>query len=374
MASKGKTVAVESSGEDIEIRKPSRLRGPLMLAAPILVIIGAAYFYLTGGRYESTENAQLQSGMVSVASGINGRISAIQVSENQFVRQGQILFTIAPETYQASVAEAEAQLSDARTEIASKQADYLQSQSDTAAAEAKLAFAQGEAARQKSLLDEGISSRSQYDAAVMEMRTARDAIAAARARSASLAAELSGSVGAPADVQPDVRRAAAQLQKARNALNDTVLRATQDGVVTKVHQVQVGNYVTQGRPLFMLTGTKYWVVANFKENQLKNMKVGQPATIKIDAFPDHELKGHVASFSPGTGNSFSILPAENATGNWVKVVQRLPVEIAIDSIPQGLNLHMGLSAEVEVDTGHKRHLFGPDEDAPVPPATGKARK
>lgn len=355
-------MAVESSGEDTEIRKPSRLRGPLMLAAPVLVLVGAAYFYLTGGRYEGTENAQIQAGIVSVASGINGRISSIQVSENQFVRKGQILFTIDPNSYQASVDEAEAQLSDARTEIGSQQADYQQSLSEIGAAEARLAFAQGEAARQKSLLDEGISSRSQYDAAVMEMRTARDAIAAARARSASLAAALSGQVGAPADVQPDVRRAAAQLAKARNALNDTVVRASQDGVVTKVHQLQVGNYVTQGRPLFMLTGTKFWVVANFKENQLSHMRVGQPASVKVDAFPDHELKGHIASFSPGTGNSFSILPAENATGNWVKVVQRLPVEIAIDEIPQGLNLHMGLSAEVEVDTGHKRHLFGPDED------------
>ena len=116
----------------------------------------------------------------------------------------------------------------------------------------------------------------------------------------------------------------------------------------------------------MLAGTNFWVEANFKENQLANMRVGQPATITIDAYSGVNLKGHVASFSPGTGNSFSILPAENATGNWVKVVQRLPVEIALDEVPQGLPLHAGLSAEVEVDTGHKRHLFGADTPASVP--------
>jgi membrane fusion protein (multidrug efflux system) len=120
----------------------------------------------------------------------------------------------------------------------------------------------------------------------------------------------------------------------------------------------------------MLTGTRFWVQANFKENQLRYMRVGQPALVKIDAFPDRKLKAHVASFSPGTGNTFSILPAENATGNWVKVVQRLPVEVAIDEVPADLPLHAGLSVEVDVDTGHQRHLFGAD----TPPYSPRANK
>jgi membrane fusion protein (multidrug efflux system) len=168
-----------------------------------------------------------------------------------------------------------------------------------------------------------------------------------------------------------VRRAASQLDKARLSLRDTVVRAPQDGVVTRVHQLQVGNYVTAGRTVFMLTGTRFWVQANFKENQLRYMRVGQPAEVTIAAFPDHPLKAHIASFSPGTGNSFSILPAENATGNWVKVVQRLPVEVALDELPEGLPLHTGLSVDVEVDTGHQRHLFGPDTPPYAPKAGGR---
>jgi membrane fusion protein (multidrug efflux system) len=252
------------------------------------------------------------------------------------------------------------------------QADYQEALSQVAAAEARYKLAQTEAARQQSLVKEGISSRAQYDAAITEVRTARSAIAAAQAKAESLRASLSGNVNAPVDQQPEVRKAASQLAQARIDLRDTVVRAPKDGIVTRVNQLQVGNYVQPGRPVFMLTGKRFWVQANFKENQLRYMRVGQPATIKIDAYPDYELKGHVESFSPGTGNSFSILPAENATGNWVKVVQRLPVQIVIDKAPAELPLSTGLSVEVEVDTGHERKLFGPDKP-PTTPSANKAK-
>lgn len=355
-------------------RKRRRIRGVLMLAAPVVVIIGVLWFYLTGGRYESTENAQLQTGMVAVSSSVPGKVTSVEVTENQLVRTGQILFTVNADTYNANVSESEAELAQARVSVAAKRADYIASLSAIGSEEAKLAFAKSEVERQSALLKEGISSRTQYDAAVREVRTAAANIDAAKARSESLKAALAGNVSGGPDSQPAVRKAAAVLQQSRIALNDSIIRAPLDGIVTKVHQLQPGNYVTPGKPVFMLTGTRYWVVANFKENQLRYMRVGQPATVKIDAFPDYELKGHVASFSPGTGNAFSILPAENATGNWVKVVQRLPVEIAIDEVPQGLPLHMGLSVEVTVDTGHKRHLFGADEQpAPQPASKSVAR-
>ncbi|MEZ5737495.1 MAG: HlyD family secretion protein [Novosphingobium sp.] len=361
-------------GESLATITPRRrrLRGILMLAAPVIVVIGALYFYLTGGRYESTENASLQTGMVAISPSVSGKVVSIEVSENQRVRKGQVLFRIASDSYEAAVAEAEAELADARTDIGSMQADYQEALSDVRAAEARHAYARNEAARQRSLLEEGISSRAQYDSAATEARTAKDAIAAARAKAESLQASLSGNVQGPVDRQPDVRRAAAKLASARVDLRDTVVRASQDGIVTRVNQLQVGNYVQPGRPVFMLTGLNYWVQANFKENQLRYMRVGQPATIEIDAYPDHELKGHVESFSPGTGNSFSILPAENATGNWVKVVQRLPVQIAIDEAPPEIPLSTGLSVEVEVDTGHKRNLFGADTP-PYSPNSNKAK-
>ena len=137
-----------------------------------------------------------------------------------------------------------------------------------------------------------------------------------------------------------------------------MVHAAQDGIVTKVNQLQVGSYVAASKPVFTLAGTKLWVEGNFKEDQLAHMRVGQRATFRVDAFPDLKLTGRLASFSPGTGNSFSLLPAENATGNWVKVVQRLPVEFSIDQLPRDVPLHAGLSVEVTVDTGYERHLFG----------------
>jgi len=360
------------SAVDAEITsadRRARLRMPLLLAAPVVLVIAILYFYLTGGRYESTDNSSLQTGQVAITANVSGTVIAVEVNENQVVKPGQVLFRINPDKFETAVAEAAGQLAAARANVGSLRADYSENAADLAAAEARLAYAQGEAARQKSLLREGISSQAQYDQAVLDVRTAREAIGAARAKTESVRATLSGNVDAPADSQPAVQQALAAYRRARLALGDTVVRAPQEGVATRVHQLQVGSYVTASRPVFVMTGTRFWVQANFKENQLRYMRVGQPATVDIDAFPGRELKAHVASFSPGTGNSFSLLPAENASGNWVKVVQRLPVEIALDEIPRDLPLHAGLSADVTVDTGHRRHLFGADTPptSPGPP-------
>jgi len=351
-------------------RRP-RLRAFLMIGGPLLVLLVAAWFYVTGGRYESTENASLQTGMVAISASVPGTVISVEVKENQRVKKGDVLFRIKPSSFEAAVAEAEAALADARTDVGSLRADIAEAQSDVNAAQARYDYARSEATRQRSLLDEGIASRAQYDAANTQARTARDAIAAAQAKVASLRAQMSGGTG---EAQPEVRKAASKLAKAKIDLKDTVVRAPQDGVVTRVNQLQVGNYVTPGRPVFMMTGLKFWVQANFKENQLRYMREGQPATIEIDAYPDHELKGRVESFSPGTGASFSILPAENATGNWVKVVQRVPVQIALDEVPADLPMAAGLSVEVTVDTGHQRHLFGPDTDEPPAPAKNTGAK
>jgi membrane fusion protein, multidrug efflux system len=366
------SIAIQDDSLPDVPRQRRRLRRILMLAAPVVVLIGGLYFYLNGGRYETTDNASLQTGMVAVSASVSGKVVAIEVTENQRVRRGDVLFRISPDGFETAAAAAEAQLASARTDIGAKQADYQEALSQVRAAEARAAYSRNEAARQGSLVKEGISSRAQYDQALTQARTARDAVAAAQAKAESLRASLAGDVGGPVDAQPAVRQAASQLESARIALRDTVVRAPQDGIVTRVHQLQVGNYVTAGRTVFMLSGTRFWVQANFKESQLRYMRAGQPAMVEIDAFPDHKLKARVASFSPGTGNSFSILPAENATGNWVKVVQRLPVEIALDEVPADLPLHSGLSVEVVVDTGHQRHLFGPDTPPYSPRAAANA--
>ena len=340
--------------------RKARLRKPLLLAAPVVVLLVALYFYVTGGRYESTDNASMQSGLVSVTPSISGPVIAVEVRDNQQVRTGQVMFRIDPAPYQTAVREAEAQLAGARADVAALQANFRQSQSEIQAAEDRMTFAEREARRQKELMAEGISSQAQYDQAVLEARSARQAIAGAQQRAESIRASLSGNVDPPLAAQPAVARAQAALQRAQIDLGHTVVRAAQAGTVAKVSQLQVGDYVSAGRAVFTLVGERVWVEANFKENQLRYMRLGQPATVRVDAFPDRELRAQLTSFSPGTGNSFALLPAENATGNWVKVVQRLPVEFTLLDVPKDIPLHAGLSAEVTVDTGHQRHIFGPD--------------
>lgn len=341
----------------------SRLRLPLLLAAPILAIAIGLFVYLSGGRYQSTDNGYVKAGLVPVAASVSGPVVAVMVHNNQRVRAGDILFRIDPAPFQAAVDEAAADLANARTQVSSLRANYREGEAGLAAARARLAYAEREAARQKSLLAEGISSQNQYDQAVLAAQTARQQIQTSVQQNAGVAATLTGSVDAPTAAQPAVQRAEAALERARLNLGYTVVRAAQDGIVTKVDQLQRGSYVTAAKPVFTLAGTRLWIEGNFKEDQLDHMRVGQRATFHVDAFPDLKLTGRLTSFSPGTGNSFALLPAENATGNWVKVVQRLPVEFSIDRLPQNVPLHAGLSVEVTVDTGYRRHLFGGDAAA-----------
>lgn len=352
-------------GVDEPSRRKRNLRTPLLLAAPIVAIILGIFFYLSGGRYQETDNGYLQSGLTSVSANVSGPVIAIAVKNNDRVKTGQVLFRLDPAPYQAAVDEAAAALADARAQVGSLRANYRQGEASLEAGRAKLAYAIREAARQKALLAEGISSQNQYDQAVLAAQTARQEIATSVQQNAGVAATLAGSVNTPTEDQPAVKRARAALERAQLNLDYTTVRAAQDGIVTKVNQLQVGSYVSASKPVFTLAGTRIWVEANFKEDQLNHMRVGQRATFKVDAFPDLELTGRVASFSPGTGNSFALLPPENATGNWVKVVQRLPVELSIDRLPPGVPLHAGLSVDVSVDTGYTRHLFGKGTTAPA---------
>jgi membrane fusion protein (multidrug efflux system) len=345
-------------GVDTPSPRSRRLRKPLLLAAPIVAVVLGLFFYLSGGRYQETDNGYLQSGLVPVSASVSGPVVSIAVVNNQRVRAGDILFRIDPEPYQATVDEAAAELAAARTQVSSLRASYHEGEASLQAGRDKLAYAEREAARQKALLAEGISSQNQYDQAVLAAQTARQQIQTSIQQNVGVAATLTGNVAAPTERQPGVQRAQAALERARLNLGYTVVRAAQDGIVTKVNQLQLGSYVSASKPVFTLAGTRLWVEGNFKEDQLNHMRIGQRATFRVDAFPDLKLTGRVASFSPGTGNSFSLLPAENATGNWVKVVQRLPIEFSIDALPRDIPLHAGLSVEVEVDTGHERHLFG----------------
>ena len=355
----GERVPDEGAGTEPAPQSDRRnLRRTLFIIGPIVALLVALALYLHGGRYQSTDNAYVQSEKVGITANVSGNVIAVMVHDNQHVRAGDVLFRIDPAPFQAAVAEAEAKLTSARSEIRTARANYGSGASDLKAAQDKLHFAQREAARQKELLAEGISSQAQYDNAVLAATTAAQQIQTIRQQNAGIAASLGGSLNGSLDANGTVRAAQAALDRARLNLQWTLVRAPQAGIVTKVDQLPVGAYVAASRPVFTLVGERLWVEANFKENQLNYMRLGQRATVKVDAFPGLTLTGRVASFSPGTGNSFALLPAENATGNWVKVVQRLPVEIALDKIPTDVPLHAGLSADVSVDTHHHRSLFG----------------
>jgi len=345
-----------------------RLRLPLMIGGPVLAVIVVGIIYLTGGRYEATDDAYVQTASVAVSSNVSGRVLEVDVHDNQAVHKGDVLFRIDAEPFRIAVEEAEAQLSGARLQIESLKASYRQRQAELASARETLDYQTRETDRQKKLLVSGISSQLQVDRAVHALEGARTELAAAQQRVSGVVADLGGDPNIEADHHPTVQHAQAVLDRAKLNLSYTVIQASMDGVVTRVEQLQPGTYITASSAVFALVvANDTWIEANFKENQLAHMRVGQKVEVKVDSYPGKTFEGTVASVSPGTGSQFSLLPAENATGNWVKVVQRLPVRIELHNLDPAYPLQGGLSANVNVDTQHERHLFGADT-APAPAA------
>jgi membrane fusion protein (multidrug efflux system) len=325
-----------------------RWRWPLMLGGPLLITAIVGYFIVTAGRFQSTDDAYVQAARVPISASIGGRVVELDVKENQHVAAGQVLFRLDVNDYAATLDQAKAQLASARLQVLALQAAYALQQANLKTAIGTAAYADREAARQKALLDAGVTSRDQYELAVHNADVAHHDVASAQQQVAQALANLGGT-GLTVDSHPSVQQARALVDKASINVGDGTVSSPQSGVVTRVEELQVGSYVNAAQTLFWLVSGKPWVEANFKEDQLAHMRVGQPVTIKVDAVAGHSFRGHVESFSPGSGQAFSPLPAQNATGNWVKVVQRLPVRIAFDETPPDMAGRAGLSAVVTVD-------------------------
>jgi membrane fusion protein (multidrug efflux system) len=331
-----------------------RLRLPLMLAGPIVVALAASWWYLTSGRYVETDDAYIQAARTVISADVAGRVMAIEVQDNQRVTKGQVLYRLDPAYYQAAFNDANAQLGIARLQVQALKATYQQKLADNKSAQETLDYSQREYDRQKKMLGSGVSSQAQFDQAANGLEVARQRVASTAQDIANVLAQLGGNPDIPINEHPMVQRAQAVLDQKQIDLNDTVIRAPENGTVTKVEQLQVGDYMPIATPVFSLMSDRLWVEANFKETELTNMRPGQDATVEVDTYPDLEIHAKVASLSPGTGLTFSLLPPENATGNWVKVVQRLPVRLALENLDADTPLHAGLSVTVEVDTKHKR--------------------
>jgi membrane fusion protein (multidrug efflux system) len=333
------------------------MRWPLMIGAVLLVLVVGFIVYLTGGRYESTDDAQVVGARVQVSSTLSGRVVTVAVHEGQLVHTGQLLFQLDGRPYETATAEAQANLANARLQIQALKAAYRQQQANLKTAQDSAAYLAGEATRQRALVAAGTSNAAQAAQALDAADRARSQVAAAQAQLANALAPLNGNPNLAVDDAPTVRVAAARVANANLNQGYINIVASQEGVVTKVDQLQVGDYINASQPVFSLVSDRFWVEANFKENQLEYMRVGQTATLKLDAYPHQLFQMRVSSISPGTGSSFSLLPAENATGNWVKVTQRVPVRLDFVRMPD-VALASGLSANVKIDTQHARHLFG----------------
>ena len=344
------TSTVDAPAEAAVPARKSRLRTALMILGP-LVAIGAGLWYWFGNPDTvATDNAYIKQDIVSVGGEVSGLITRVNVRENQHVKAGDVLFTIDPATFTAAVAQADAQIASAQARVTGLNADITAKAAELAGARDDLALAQSNYAREKALMDKGFNTRARMDTAFHAVASARDRIGAIQAEVEQARAQLAQGSQVPG-VNPAIASAQADRARARIEVERTIVRAPADGVITQVTRLQVGQMVFPGAPMLSIVrdgGAR--IEANFKETDLARMRPGQPAEIELDAYPGLKLKGHVESIGAGTGSEFSVLPAQNATGNWVKVIQRVPVRIAIDSQSER-PLIAGLSSDVSVNVG-----------------------
>ncbi len=328
------------------------LRWLAIFSVPVLLLGGGAWLWLHGGRFIETEDAYLKRDKVMIAPEVSGRIVEVAVGENDSVARADLLFALDPEPYRIALAKADAELDAARVRVEEARTRYRAALAALTSAEAAAKLARQTFRRQEALLKRGNTSQSRYDEAATALQRAEQEVIARRHRLAEAKAALGGDPSAPIDAHPWVRKARARRDRAAWELARTRIRAPSAGRISQTGRLLVGSYVPAGLPVVSLVKeSPVWIEANYKETQITHMRPGQPARLVIDAWPMQVLRGHVESIGWGTGAEFSLLPPQNATGNWVKVVQRVPVRIVLDDPLPEDRVRSGLSVRVTVDTG-----------------------
>jgi membrane fusion protein (multidrug efflux system) len=330
----------------------------LLVVLPLATAIGGLVFYLNGGRYVGTDDAYVGAQKVLITPDISGKIDKVVVKEGQHVNKDDVLFEIDPVPFKLAVDQARAQLEQAKTTYDNLVANVKIYGQMLDLAQQAVDLKQRDVERKQALVAQKVGSQLDLDNSANAMVTAGAQAQFVRQQLSNAKAQLLGNPDLPLEQFPPYAQAKAQLDMAQRNLDHTVLRAPMPGIATQVEQIQLGRFVAAGTPVFSVIDVDQpWVDANPKESDFTYVAVGQPATLEVDAFPNHLFKGHVGSLSPGTGAQFAILPPQNATGNFVKVVQRVPVRIYFDmDDPFVKKLKAGMSVYATVDTGHKRSL------------------
>lgn len=327
----------------------------LLLLGPAVIITAGSWLYLQGGRFISTDNAYIKADILTISSNISGQVTALEVRDSEHVSKGQLLFRVDDQPYRIALARAEANLANIRGDIESMREEFANKSLEIESAQTDLAFQQRELTRLQKLIAEGSISEYQYDAAVYARDSAERNLAEKRQALKVVKARLVDPAAAT-DEHPRVRAALAELEKAKYDLDHVDVYAPIDGIVVNVSTHPGENVITGAAILSLIRDEQIWLEANFKETDLTHMATGQAAEIKVDAYPDRVWQGHIAAITPATGAEFSLLPPQNSSGNWVKVVQRVTVRLEFDNYSGTPYLASGMSANVEVDTGHERTL------------------
>jgi membrane fusion protein (multidrug efflux system) len=333
-----------------------KLTRPLLLVVvPAVAALAALQWYARSSRWAETDNAYVKSYLVSISAEVSGRVSEVAVRDQQRVDKGALLFRIDPVPFQLALARAQAQLAVTRTEIETLRADYRTAVLDADETAERIEFLQRQYERQRQLKDKGMSREDQFDEARSNLETAKKRLVSQRERAKSALAALAGKPDAPAEQHPRFLQAQSAVDAAQLDLARTQVSAPAAGVVSNM-KLQPGMHVERGVPAFALVdGGPAWIEANYKETQLTDVREGQAARFTVDAYPGVTWRARVAAIGPATGAEFAVLPPQNATGNWVKVVQRLPVRIEPEDNGKRPPLRAGMTVTVTVDTGRIRN-------------------